>query len=448
LRKLAAPEQPLTELKHLAAEMDKPRLVANISNGCFRARRSRRWSVSRMARRVRVALIGGGIGGLISALALSRRGFEPLVFEQSCELKEIGAGIQITPNSVKVLRALGLEDDLRNYAFEPEAMVTRDLRSGQLLFRTQSKGVTAGRFGAPWFQIHRADFLTILLRALSRNYLHLAARCTSVISLDRGVMITLSDGREVEADLAVGCDGIHSFVRRALHGAQSPRFTGNICWRALIPAERLPKSHIEPSMNYWTGPREHIVAYYVRGGQLVNLVAVRETKPWVEESWLLQAQACELVKAYPDAHGDLKLLLQAVQDCFKWGLFDRDPLPNWSKGRVTLLGDAAHPMLPFLSQGAAMAIEDGYVLARELANSPEDIAAALKAYEAERLPRTAKVQLAARVQGNIFHLHSPLARLKRFLGLDRFGEQNADLLKKDWVFDYDPTLPDFASTMV
>ena len=213
----------------------------------------------------------------------------------------------------------------------------------------------------------------------------------------------------------VGCDGIRSNVRAALHGPDAPRFTGNMCWRALIATESLPPSHVRPDTTIWTGPGGHIVTYYVRGGALVNVVAVRETTDWVEESWSVEAQTSELVAAYPDVHPDLRRLLERAEHCFKWGLFDRDPLPTWGRNFITLLGDAAHPMLPFLGQGAAMAFEDAYVLSRELCRSPEDVARALRAYEAERIPRTAQAQLAARKQAKVFHLTSPSSRIKRWL---------------------------------
>jgi salicylate hydroxylase len=387
----------------------------------------------------RIALIGGGIGGLVAAIALRQRGIEPVVFEQSPELKEVGAGIQITPNSTRILRALGLETEIRRRGFEPGFMLTRDMATGEVLFRTQAKGVMAERFGAGWFQIHRADLLDILAEAASGADIRLGVRCASVASAGRRATVTLSDNGREEFDAVVGCDGIHSLVRATLHGKQNARFTGNMCWRALIPVEALPPNHLEPVMNYWMGPRGHVVAYFVRGGALVNLVAVTETDGWVEESWSVEGQREEMLAAFPHAHRDLRVLLGAVRRCFKWGLFDRDPLPRWGKGRVTLLGDAAHPMLPFLSQGAAAGIEDGYVLARELARRPNDVDAALSAYEAERRPRTARIQLAARAQGEVFHLRSPWARLKRFLRLDKLGKSKADLLSKDWIYEYDPT---------
>ena len=391
-----------------------------------------------MAAKPRIALIGGGIGGLVAAIALRQRGFEPVVFEQAGELKEVGAGIQITPNSTKILRAIGLEDAIRRHGFEPDFMLTRDMMTGEILFRTQAKGAMAERFGAGWFQIHRADLLEILDAALDGADIRLKARCVGVEPLEDGAIVEISGGQRERFDVVVGCDGILSTVRAILHGEQNVRFTGNMCWRALIPVDALPENHLEPVMNYWMGRRGHVVAYFVRGGTLVNLVAVTETDNWVEESWSVEGRREDVLSGFPMAHRDLRIVLERVERCFKWGLFDRDPLPQWGRGRVTLLGDAAHPMLPFLSQGAASAIEDGYVLAREIARTPLNPGAALAAYEAERRQRTARIQLAARAQGAIFHLHSPWARLKRVLHLDRFEKPRADLLSKDWIYSYDP----------
>jgi salicylate hydroxylase len=391
-----------------------------------------------MAAKPRIALIGGGIGGLVAAIALRERGFEPVVFEQAGELKEVGAGIQITPNSTKILRAIGLEDAVRRHGFEPGFMLTRDMTTGEILFRTQAKGAMAERFGAGWFQIHRADLLEILTAALAGADIRLKARCVGVEPVEDGAIVEIIGGECERFDVVAGCDGIHSTVRAILHGEQKVRFTGNMCWRALIPVNALPENHLEPVMNYWMGRRGHVVSYFVRGGTMVNLVVVTETDNWVEESWSVEGRREDVLSTFPMAHRDLRIVLERVERCFKWGLFDRDPLPQWGRGRVTLLGDAAHPMLPFLSQGAASAIEDGYVLARELARAPFDLDAALAAYEAERRPRTARIQLAARAQGEVFHLHSPWARLKRVLRLDRFEKPKADLLSKDWIYSYDP----------
>jgi salicylate hydroxylase len=374
-----------------------------------------------MNRMLRIALVGGGIGGLTAALALSRKGFEIHVFEQSSELSEIGAGIGISPNAVKVLRALGLEQALRARGFESQAIAGRDWTTARASFDISLQGAEA-RFGAPHVQIHRADLIDILANAAaSACDIHLNSRCIAVSSWGDTARLAFDDERRETFDLVVGCDGIRSQVRAALHGADVPRFTGNVCWRALIATTNLPPGHVQPHTTLWTGAGGHVVTYFVRGGALVNVVAVREMADWVEESWSVAADARELVNAFPDVHGDLRTLLERADDCFKWGLFDREPLPAWSSGRVTLLGDAAHPMLPFLGQGAAMAIEDAYVLARELARSRESIAGALRAYEAERIPRTATVQLAARDQASVLH-----------------DSRRTPGLNVDWLYSYDP----------
>jgi salicylate hydroxylase len=391
-------------------------------------------------RTLRIALVGGGIGGVTAALALAQRGFAPRIYEQAAELKEIGAGIQVTPNSAKVLRALGLERELAAASFEPECIATRDSVTGRLVSRVPAKETYVTTFGAPWYQLHRADLLDMLARKLPPGTVRTGARCIGVTLSPNAATLSFADGRREEADVVVACDGIHSVVREALFGRSEARFTGHMCWRALVPADALPPGHVAPDLTAWMEPRAHVVTYYVRRGELVNLVAFRESKEWVEESWSMESDPREMRDAYARVHPDLRLLLERVPRCFKWGVFDRDPLPQWTKGCATLLGDAAHPMLPFLAQGAAMAIEDGYVLARELARAG-DVALALARYEAERRPRTARVQLAARAQGEAIHFHSRLEGLKRRLGLYRRGERNAEQLKRDWIFSYDPVEP-------
>lgn len=280
------------------------------------------------------------------------------------------------------------------------------------------------RFGAPHVQIHRADLLDILRQAvLGKAHIHLNSRCVGLSSFDQAPTLTFSDGRCEEFDVVVGCDGIRSRVRDVLSVPDAPRFTNNMCWRALVSSQELPPGHVPPTTTLWTGPGGHVVTYYVRGGALVNVVAVREVMNWVEESWSVPAEPTELLDAYPGVHSGLRVLLERAQDCFKWGLFDRNPLAEWGVGRVTLLGDAAHPMLPFLGQGAAMAIEDAFVLARELLHRPDNVKLALRAYEAERIPRTTKVQLAARNQAAVLHRSD--------------GRPGLEI---DWLYKYDPTL--------
>ena len=392
-------------------------------------------------RKRRIAVIGGGLGGLTAAIAIVRNEFEVHVFEQARDLREVGAGVGITPNGVKVLRALGLEAALRARGFESEAVVGRDWTTARSLYRLPMKDIAA-RYGAPNIAVHRADLLDVLATsARLKCQIHLGTRCIAVSSSDRGALVTLSDGRREEFDLVVGCDGIRSVVRDALHGPDGPRFTGNMCWRALIPVEKLPPKHVPPEVTIWTGSGGHVVTFHVRGGTLVNVAAFREPAEWAEESWSIEAETSELVAAFPEVHRDLRLLLEGADHCLKWGLFDRDPLPTWGRNFITLLGDAAHPMLPFLGQGASMAFEDAHVLSRELCRWLEDVARALRAYEAERIPRTAQAQLAARKQAKVFHLTSSLSRIKRWLqnygGMSNRGRLPG--LGTEWLYNYDPT---------
>jgi salicylate hydroxylase len=382
---------------------------------------------------LRIGIVGGGIGGLTAAIALSQRGFKTHIFEQSRELAEIGAGISLTPNGIKILRALGLERTIRISGFEPAAIVGRDLITGEEMFCVPLQGSCAVRYGAPTVDIHRTDLLRALKDASSGVCLHLDSRCTAIAHADHQVVVMLNKGTTVFLDLLVGCDGIRSVVREALHGFDTPRFTGNMCWRALIPAAGLTDADVEPKVTLWIGQGRHIVTFLIRRGTLINMVAVQETDAWIEESWSTRGSPDELRNAYPEAHAKVRALLQRVEHCFKWGLFDRDPLPVWSEGRATLLGDAAHPMLPFLGQGASMAMEDGFALARELARTPDDVARALRTYEAERVPRTAKVQLAAREQATLLHL-SPGAP-------ERSSMNNGALQERlDWLYQYNPVL--------
>jgi salicylate hydroxylase len=301
------------------------------------------------------------------------------------------------------------------------------------------KSVNETRYGLTNLQIHRGDLLNVLAQAISPANIHLNKRCIGVSPQRDRAVLTFADGTEDQFNLVVGCDGLGSRVRAALHGPDIPRYTGNMCWRAVVEADKIPAVQ-SLDMTNWLGPGGHITTYSIRRGALLNVLAVRETRSWTEESWSLEADPAELLAAYPNVHRQLRAVLERAERCFKWGLFDRDPLATWSRQRITLLGDAAHPMLPFLGQGAAMAIEDAYVLARELARS-DDVASALRAYEAERIPRTARAQLTARARATILHMTSPRARLHRLFRtwLDSWDPFKSPDLNMDWVYGYDPT---------
>jgi 2-polyprenyl-6-methoxyphenol hydroxylase-like FAD-dependent oxidoreductase len=391
----------------------------------------------------RIAIIGGGIGGLTAAQAMLQRGLDVTVYEAAPELKEIGAGVSLSPNAMKALRSLGLETPVRDIAWESDHQYLRNWRSGRIISDTETRG-NLERFGAKGCTIHRADLLDVLSQGLPPDVVKLAARCTGVETNDHGAVARFNDGTEVEADVIVGADGIHSAVRASLFGPDAPRFTGKICWRCLVPVDAIPGGL--PTMNgtTWLGPHGAVVVYPVRRGELVNVVAHYDNDTWTEESWIRECDRQEVIDNYAGWHESLMRLFSASERHYKWALYDREPLAQWTRGRATILGDAAHPMLPYLGQGACQAMEDGCVLAAALAANLEDVEAALKLYERLRLPRANRVVLTARERGEDNHLVSRWAAMKRDalialrkrFGSDRTGRGGA------WIFDYDAGSPD------
>ncbi len=388
-----------------------------------------------------VAIVGAGIGGLATAAALLQRGFEVSVYEQADRLGEVGAGIQMTPNATKILRALGVEDGLARLGFKPEAIFGLDWKTGREAFRTPLAGYCDRVYGADYYHVHRADLHDLLRDLVPPERIHLAHRCARIEQDADGATIYFENGASATADLVVGADGIRSAVRSQFFAGAEPSYTGNMCWRAVVPLDPPDFDLVLPGSTMWFGPRGHVVTYYVRGGKAVNIVAIHETDAWEEESWTTPSSPAELGAAYAHWHPRVLELLSRTDSVFKWGLFDRDPMERWTVGRVTLLGDAAHPMLPFLSQGAAMAIEDGYVLARALDEVRGDLAVRLAAYEADRRPRTARVQLGARARGHSYHRSSWLGRKLRDVmhRLRALRDPHASGLQADWIYAYDAT---------
>ena len=365
-----------------------------------------------------ILLVGGGIGGLTAALCLAKQGFNVRLFEQSSEFLEAGAGIQLSPNCARVLHYLGLEQALRQHAFFPQATQFRHWSSGSVIGETSLGDAAVEKFGAPYYHMHRGDLLRVLVDAATAEpniTLQLGAKVTGVENNSAGVRLSVND-QLVAGDTLVGADGIHSQIRRSLWGDEAPSFTGNVAWRALVPVERLPKNLILPMSTAWWGPGKHFVHYYVRGGSLVNCVCVVEKDGWEVESWTTPGDPAELLKDFSGWHDDIQqLLAHADQDSlYKWALFDREPMSKWGQGPVTLLGDACHPTLPFMAQGAAMAIEDAAVLAGCLSQggAGDTIESKLQAYEALRRPRTAGIQAGSRRNAKVFHLSGVKAWLR------------------------------------
>ncbi len=342
-----------------------------------------------------IIVAGAGLGGLTLALCLARVGFRVTVLEQAKVLGEVGAGVQISANGARVLYHLGLADALNRVAFRPESGEMRHWQTGETLSSRPLGQASEQDFGFPYFHLHRADFHSILateLRDVISVDLHLDHKVTEFDQTETGVRVSTEGGANFSGDVLVGCDGIHSAIREQLFGPDAPRFTGCVAWRATVPVDILPPGHVRPVASNWIGQGGHFVHYYVRRGELVNCVGVMERGAWQAESWSSAGAITEFINDFAGWHEDLQILMQAAENCFQWGLFDRDPMPQWGDGRVTLLGDACHPMLPFMAQGAVMAIEDAYTLAQCLAANESNLPGALSHYEALRKERTTVVQ--------------------------------------------------------
>jgi salicylate hydroxylase len=367
-----------------------------------------------------VMIAGGGIGGLSLALALARNGVRTRIVEQTARIEAVGAGIQLSPNATHVLIRLGLEQRLRAEAVAPVRAEVRDAASGRLLIVNQLGGEAEARWGAPYWVIGRAALQAALLEAVEAS---------GLVEIELGRRITEVD----PAGVTAGCDGLHSAVRQALFGADAPRFTGQTAWRGLAKLDEAGP----PVVQVWTGPRRHFVRYPLAPG-VMNMVAVTEAGTDDVESWDAEGEGARLATAFADWPEPVRETIAAVERPWRSALYDRPPLPRWSRDRATLLGDAAHPMLPFLAQGAAMAIEDAVVLADLLAKGGEP-EAALAAYERARRGRTAKVQAWASRNARLFHLPSPAA-LGLFAAarvLDRLvGAEPEE--RFDWLYGFKP----------
>ena len=394
-----------------------------------------------MGRKLRVVVVGGGIGGLTAARALLRRGLEVRVYESAPELKEIGAGVALGPNAMKALRSLDLEDPVRAIGHQAPFQQLRTWK-GRIVSKTDAT-VAAARFGANGCTIHRADLLDVLAQSVPSDVVTLSARCESVRTGDSSASARFTDGTEIEADVIVGADGIHSAVRTSLFGPDAPQFTGKVCYRSVIPVAELPARSLEPYEGLWLGPHGALVVYGVRRGELINVVAHYDDAAYKHESWIAECDRQEILGRYRKWHPSLRELFAAGEVWYKWALYDRDPIPAWTRGRTTILGDAAHPMLPYLGQGAGQAIEDGCVLAAALDKLGDDPVGALELYERSRRPRASRVVLTSRARGADNHLVSPLAALQRDLRIAVRKRFSKDITGRgeSWIADYDAGSP-------
>lgn len=358
-------------------------------------------------------IVGGGIGGLTAALAFHAFGWKVDLLERASELGEIGAGIQISPNGMKVFRALGIEDQIAENAFLPEALEMRFGRSGKRIFQIEARRAIVERWGAPYLHLHRADLvatLSALLRQRQPEAVQLGVTCIGYENTENGVTAQLENGDTVSGDVLVGADGIHSNIREKMLGQDAPDFTGNIAWRAVVPMDRLGDLAPPPTACVWVGAKRHAVTYRLRGGTLANFVGIVEDDSWTSESWTEQGTKDEVLADFAGWHPVITNLIESADAHYRWALFDRKPLSKWVDGRAVLLGDACHPTLPFQAQGAVMAIEDAFLLAKLCADTPDDLPAALTTYFETRQPRTTQVQSASRSNAKLFHKHTPISR--------------------------------------
>ena len=340
-----------------------------------------------------IAIVGAGMGGLTAAATLRQASVTVRVYEQASRFARVGAGIQMMPNSMKVLRAIGIEERLHAVAFQPYSHLNREWDTGEVL---RELPMPESLFGAPYLCMHRAELHDALLAALPQEIIHLNKKLVGLDQQSDRVTLRFEDGSRAEADAVVGADGVHSVVRDLIIGPDMPVHKGRIAYRAVFPAALLNGFDIGPSRTKWWGVDRHIVIYYTtcNRGELYFVTSVPEPAEWLtRESWSAKGDVRELREAYEGFHPDVRAVLAACPDCHKWAILEREPLPRWSDGRVVLLGDACHAMTPYMAQGAATAIEDAAILARCLqAVEGEDIEGAFARYEAHRKPRTSRIQ--------------------------------------------------------
>ncbi len=371
---------------------------------------------------------GGGIGGLIAAYSLARQGFPVRLFEQSPEFREVGAGIQLGPNIFRVLEKVGLKDAVLADAHRPPAQEMRDALTGKLVTRIPLDAEFFARFGQPYAVTHRADIHGTFLKACQRNNLITLETSRRVDTFeDHGdrITVTLENGERAEGRALIGCDGMWSKIREYIVGDGKPRVSGHIAYRAVLKRADVPDDLWRPDVVLWAGPRTHFVHYPLRRGELYNLVAVFHSDHY-EEGWNAEGSKDLLWKHFQNQRPEVLRMLERIETWRLWVLCDREPVKDWTKGRVTLLGDAAHPMLQYLAQGACMATEDAVTLAEMVAASPDDLPAAFAAYQQARYLRTGRVQIMARVYGEFYHARGVAAELRDMALSGRTPQQSYD----------------------
>lgn len=388
-----------------------------------------------------ILIAGAGIGGLTAALALLRRGFDVDVYEQAPQLLEFGAGIQIAANGSRLLIHLGLEDEMRRVAKEAAGKEVRIWNTGQTFKLFDLGEDSVRRFGAPYWFVHRGDLNAVLrdaVLALKSDAIHTGARCLGFSQAGGRVTLEIEGGRKAEGDVLIAADGVHSRMRQQMFDSAQSEFMGIIAWRGLIPMKSLSAELQRPVGTNWVGPRGHVITYPVRAGELLNFVGFGERDDWRGESWNEKGSKAECAADFPGWNDYVHEMIAKTDQPYKWALIGRAPLQTWTKGHVALLGDACHPTLPFLAQGAIMAIEDGVVLARCL-DAYDDIGAALVAYQNARVDRATKIVVGSTEAGKRFH-NPILADATAAVGyMEREWATEKVRSRYDWLFEYDAT---------
>jgi salicylate hydroxylase len=383
----------------------------------------------------RVAIVGGGLGGLAAAAFLHQAGVPAVVYEQARELREVGAGIMVPPNAARMLRRLGVLDVFSERAVQLDiGWEFRRWRDGTVLSAQDLTAKSARMYGEHTYTVHRADLLGAVKSAVPAGAVKLGKRLDGFSVSAAGVSLSFADGERAEADVLIGADGIHSVIRATLTEPAPPAHSGMCAFRALVPAAIAPEFALRPAQAVWLGPGRHVVHYPVSGGELVNVVAIAPAGDYATESWTATATVDEFLAEFEDWDGRLTSLIEAARTPGRWALLIRQPLPRWTWGPVTLLGDAAHPMLPFLGQGAAQAFEDAAVLAACLANGETDPARALRRYESARIDRASRVQQGSHARADFNHLPDGPEQRERDDAL-----RAADPLAANaWIYAHDP----------